>query len=261
MNQRRSWLRIPDDDQHADEAAVLTLVCVGHAGAGASSFARWPGLFGPSVRLARAQLPGREEVSVEPPLRRVADAIAGLGPEVMRLAERGPVALYGHSMGALVVYELARAMQSMGIPPVHVAVSGRRAPHLPLNSLPLHRVTDDDEFLAGLDIMAGAPVPRTRAYLSYALRVVRADLELGEEYAHQPDPALDLPMSAFGGIDDVIVTSKEITAWQETTTGPFRARMLPGNHLFHQPGRAQIADALRADWAPILEVEYRVQPA
>lgn len=261
MNPSRSWLRTSDGGRRPmDGASALTLICVAHAGAGASSFARWPTLFGAAVTLARVQLPGREEVRTEKPLRRVADAIAGLGPDVMRLARTGPVALYGHSMGALVVYELARVMQTLGLPPAHVAVSGRRAPHLPASKPPIHHAPDD-EFLAGLDLMAGAPVPRTHAYQRYALPIIRADLELGEEYLHQPDPSLNVPLSAFGGLDDPIVTAGEIGAWEKATTGPFRSRLLPGGHLFHQPRRAEIAEALHTDWTHIPEITHYVQPA
>lgn len=247
MTARRPWLRTVDDP---GRDAGLTVVCVPHAGAGASSFARWPAAFGPGVRLARVQLPGREDVTAEPPLRRVEEAVAGLGPEVARLARRGPVALYGHSMGALVVYELARAMTAAGVPPVHLAVSGRRAPHLPPRHPLLHRLPDD-EFLAGLDVMLATPdrpaAPRTAAHDRYALRVTRTDLELGEEYVHRPHPVLDVGLSAFGGHDDPIVDAEEIAAWEHVTTGPFHAHQLPGGHFFHQSGRAAIADALLAD--------------
>lgn len=251
MSGRRSLLRIADG-----EDAALTLVCVPHAGAGASSFARWPALFAPHVRLARVQLPGREDVTAEPPLRRVAEAVAALGPEVVRLARRGRVALYGHSMGALVVYELARALAAVGVPPVHLAVSGRRAPHLPPRHAPLHRLPDA-EFLAGLDAMAASPDrprpgPRTAAYRRYALRVTRTDLELGEEYLHRPHPVLTVPVSAFGGTDDPVVALEELTAWQQVTRGPFRARTLPGGHFFHHQAREDIAAALRTDWAELV---------
>lgn len=264
MSADRSWLRIAGDD-----GAPLTLVCVPHAGAGASSFARWPALFGSDVRLARVQLPGREDVAGEPPLRRVADAVLALGPAVVRLAQRGRVALYGHSMGALVVYELARALETVGVPPLHVAVSGRRAPHLPARHAPLHRLSDA-EFLDGLDRMAAttsgpAPEPRTPAQCRYALRVTRTDLELGEEYDHRPHPVLATPLSAFGGADDPVVAPHELVAWGHVTRGRFHARTLPGGHFFHQRERAALVAALRADWAehlpPSPEVSRAARPA
>lgn len=252
------WLRLPPDPG----AASLTLVCVPHAGAGASSFARWPVRFGPDVRVARVQLPGREDVSDEPLLQRVDDVVAGLGPGLVRLSRRGPLALYGHSMGALVAYELARALTAVGLSPTHLAVSGRRAPHLPARHPLLHHLPDD-ELLAGLDAMAAtpdgpAPPPRTPAQIRYALRVTRADLALGEEYRHATRPLLSCPVSAFGGLDDPVVAADEVDAWHAVTTGPFRARLLPGGHFFHQRSRDAIADALRPGRVRAEEVETGV---
>src|SRR5215470_713075 len=123
----RPWLR------YEPTPATVRLICLPHAGAGAASFARWLGLFRPDIGIVRVQLPGREDAAGEPALRRVDEVVTALLPQLRRFDE--PIALYGHSMGALVAFELARELQSA----VHLFVSGRRAPQLPASRPPIHR--------------------------------------------------------------------------------------------------------------------------
>lgn len=207
----RSWLRVTGP---ADPRS--TVVCIPHAGAGAMSFARWLAAFGPDVRVARVGLPGREDARDQQPLRRVHQAVDGLVPAVTDLPGSGPIALYGHSMGALVAYELARALSGAGTRPVHLVVSGRRAPNLAPRRPPIHRLPEP-EFRSGVAAMSADP-QRTATGIRYAAPVLRADLELGEEYVHAPSPILDVPMSAFGGAVDPLVTPDEIAAWAHVTS-------------------------------------------
>jgi surfactin synthase thioesterase subunit len=218
------------DDAPDDGTA---LVCLPHAGAGAASFARWPRLFAPPVGVVRAQLPGREDCATEAPLRTVAAAVELLLPEVEALPR---VALYGHSMGAVIAFELARALTAAGRPPRHLFVSGRRAPHRPARHGGIHRLPDD-EFAEAL----GSAVIGPPRFLRYALALTRADLTLSEEYAGTAEPRLPCPVTAFHGRQDPIVALDEVEAWAETTDGPFALHLFAGEHLFHQPRRAELA--------------------
>ncbi|MCE0764881.1 alpha/beta fold hydrolase [Pseudonocardia kujensis] len=211
----------------------IALVCVPHAGAGASSFARWPRLFAAPIGLVRAQLPGREDCATEQPLQRVADAVALLLPEIAALPR---VALYGHSMGAVIAFELARALSADGQPPAHLFVSGRRAPQCPARHGGVHRLPDS-EFAEAL---GGAIIGPPR-FLRYALGLTRADLTLSEEYTGTPEPRLACPITAFHGRDDPIVALDEVQAWAEVTTRAFALHLFEGEHLFHQPRRAELA--------------------
>ncbi|KAA9159666.1 thioesterase [Amycolatopsis acidicola] len=214
----------------------MRLLCFPHAGAGASSFARWPGLFPESITLDRIRLPGREEAAAEPPLRRVGDAVAFVLPRI-RPGER--VALYGHSMGALVAFELARALTAAGTEPVHLFVSGRRAPHLPARRAPIHRLPDE-EFLTALADMGG-PIGPSPSWRRYATRLTRADLELSEEYHYLPVPRLRCPVTVFHGNEDPLVTVGEAQAWKELTDSEFAIHPLPGDHFFHHRHRVTLA--------------------
>src|SRR5438270_5878221 len=125
MSTSDSWLMRP---VRRPEAAIR-LVCVPHAGAGPSVYREWPAEL-PDLDLAVAYLPGRERRFVEPAVDRVEPIVDQLGPAILDRDDR-PVALFGHSMGALVAYETAHWLQRAGRPPVALFVSGCRAPDLP----------------------------------------------------------------------------------------------------------------------------------
>lgn len=232
------WLRYEPSD------AAVALLCLPHAGGGAASFNGWLGLFPPTVAAVRVQLPGREDLAAEPPLRRVDEAVSVLAAQVARLIDT-PVALYGHSMGALVAFELAHALTAAGTPPVHLFLSGRRAPQLSARHAPVHHLPDP-QFLAALERMGGAMgnASQSRAFLRYALPLIRADLELSEEYVHRVERGLRCPITAFAGTADPMVDVAEIEAWKEETDGTFALHTFPGDHFFHQRHRAAIAERI-----------------
>jgi surfactin synthase thioesterase subunit len=238
------WLR----DERPD--AALKLVCLPHAGGGASSFTRWLGLFPPEISPVRVQLPGREEVASQPPLRRVHDVLAELLPQTRQLLDT-PVALYGHSMGALVAFEIARALSADGSSPVHLFVSGRRAPHLPARKATIHRLPHE-EFAAALVDVGGLARSASPAFRRYALPIIRADLEIAEEFEYRPEPRLECPITAFYGSEDPIVDVDQVEAWAKETRSTFDIHAFSGDHFFNQRHRAaitaRIAAALRAWW-------------
>ncbi|BCJ76571.1 thioesterase [Catellatospora sp. IY07-71] len=239
----KGWLRYEPSD------APVALLCLPHAGGGAASFSRWLGLFPPSVLPVRAQLPGREDLAALPALRTVAAAVTGLAAQLRAELDR-PLALYGHSMGAIIAFELARHLTAAGTPPVHLFLSGRRAPQLPARRPQIHRLPDD-EFAAALETSGGTlSGAGGRSFLRYAVPLIKADLELTEEYVFQPLPRLGCPVDAFVGTEDPVVDADEVHAWGEHTDGPFRVHAFSGDHFFHQQHRvaiaATIAEGIRA---------------
>lgn len=206
------------------------------------SFTSWLDLFPPGVELVRLQLPGREDRVAEPPLCRQEDAVSAVLPALAGLTDR-PVALYGHSMGAVLAFELARALTAAGTPPVHLFVSGRRAPHLRASRAVLHRL-DDDDLYAALQRIGGAgrPLAPGSAFRRYTLELTRADLELNDEYVHRPEPRLQCPVTAFSVTEDPVVDIAEVQAWRDETDGPFVLHTWPGgDHFFPHRLRARLA--------------------
>ncbi|NIJ11886.1 medium-chain acyl-[acyl-carrier-protein] hydrolase [Saccharomonospora amisosensis] len=237
----RTWLR------HERTGAAVNLLCLPHAGAGASSFTRWLSLFPASVAPVRVQLPGREDAVAEPPLRSAGDVVAALLPRLAPLTGTR-LALYGHSMGAVVAFELARALYARGVVVDRLFVSGRRAPHLPARGAPIHRASDEELTsaltTAGADLTFAGP-----AFLRYALRLVRADLALSDEYQCRDEAVLHCPITVFHGIDDPIVALEEAHAWNRHTDAGCTVHTFSGDHFFHQHHRAAIAALIAGELA------------
>jgi medium-chain acyl-[acyl-carrier-protein] hydrolase len=144
-----------------------------------------------------------------------------------------PFAFFGHSMGAAVAYEAARRCAADGRPPRHLFVSGRRAPQLPAD-WPVTYDLPDAEFVEYLRSLNGTPaeVFDHPELLELMLPLLRADFSVVETYRYLPGPALDCPVTAFGGAGDVEVGRAEVEAWAAQTTAAFAARVVPGDHFF-----------------------------
>jgi len=211
----------------------IRLFCLPYAGGGASIYRPWSRLMSDQVEIWAIQLPGRENRLKE-------EAWVYLPYLVDELAERfdafldRPFALFGHSMGALLSYELAHKLrQSYGMSPVHLFAAGHRAPGRPDVRPPIHHL-GQAEFLDWLRRLGGTPkeVFQHTELLQPLLTTLRADLQLCETHIHTPRRPLECPITAMGGHEDPYVAEADIEAWQEMTTGPFEMRMFPGNHFF-----------------------------
>lgn len=226
------------------------LVCLPHAGAGPSVFFDWPELLAPAIELCAVQLPGHGTRIAEPAHRDIRALTAALYAALEPVLDV-PVALFGHSMGALVAFELAREARRRGGPqPVWLFASAYPAPQLPWTGPQLHAASDA-EFLAGLAVWYPMQDPVEREVMAELLPVLRADFELCERYEYVPEPPLAVPISAFGGISDPEIPRPAITAWQAQAAGPFQARMIPGDHLFYRSAASRLLRVIDKELASL----------
>jgi surfactin synthase thioesterase subunit len=228
--------------------ASWQLFCFPHAGGGPSFFRPWGASLQPEITVRRVLLPGREGRLEEPPFRRIADL---LDPLCAALAPRldQPYALFGHSMGAMVAYEVARRLSAADIPrPACLIVSGRGAPgpardRRRLSALP------DDELATEVARLNGMPseVLGDPELLGVLLPALRADYELVETYHPLPGGHLDCPVIAYMSTSDPEVTYTEMLAWRDVTSGEFSMRVFRGDHFYLKGGRPDVLRAVRED--------------
>ncbi|HET9619871.1 MAG TPA: alpha/beta fold hydrolase, partial [Kofleriaceae bacterium] len=178
-------------------------------------------------------LPGRGKRYSEPPVTAARDLIARVVDDVRPWLD-APIALFGHSLGAILAAEVGRACEQLGAAPVWVGVSGRIAPTLQGQARRLSELDDQAllDAITGLGAMPDrvADVPDLRAHF---LRVVRADLAVLESYQPTPDrPALGCAVTAFAGTSDVWAPPTTMRPWARETRGEFCLRQFDGGHFF-----------------------------
>ncbi|HEV8555477.1 MAG TPA: alpha/beta fold hydrolase [Actinophytocola sp.] len=222
------------------DADAIQLFCLPHSGAGASAYRDWPELMAPGIEAIPVQLPGREGRFREPTLHSAAELVAGLREPVASRAKRD-FALFGHSMGALLCYELAHELFALGKPPRHLFVSGLGAPHLPREGPLLHELPDD-EVIAVVANLEGTP-PELLAQpelVQLLLPLFRADLRVWETYIPHRGP-LRVPVTAMGGRQDRSVSLDRVGAWGSLTSADFQVREFDGGHFYHHTSPGEVA--------------------
>ncbi|MEU5367125.1 alpha/beta fold hydrolase [Streptomyces sp. NPDC005925] len=234
--------------------AGVRLVCLPHAGGSASYYhplAQSPALL-PGTEVLAVQYPGRQDRRREPlidDVARLADLITGaLAPFDDR-----PLALFGHSMGAVLAYEVAQRLRDRtGQEPCRLFVSGRRAPSR-FRRGTVHLLSDAE--LADELRRAGGTDPvflddeELRAEI---LPVVRNDYRAVELYRWTPSPPLTCPITALVGDRDPQAAPDDVEAWREHTEGPFDHKVFSGGHFYlntHQRGVTDVISKALLDHA------------
>jgi medium-chain acyl-[acyl-carrier-protein] hydrolase len=224
--------------QPSRRAARLRLFCLPYAGGGARIYRGWADALPGDVEVCAVLLPGRDQRHGEKPIPHIGAAVEALSTALREHLDL-PFAVFGHSMGAVLAYEVSRRLAVLsGQEPAHLFVSGHRAPKLPRRRRSLHYLPDG-EFVSGVRALNGTPaeVFEHPELVELLLPMLRADFELVETYAELPGPRLSCPVTALGGRDDADVPREDIEAWRSVTSGPFEAMLLDGGHFYVNTAR------------------------
>jgi len=228
--------------------ARLRLFCFPYAGGSETVFRGWEEHFKSDTEVCTVQLPGRGTRIKEAPITQLSSLLRVLAPALLPHLDR-PFAFFGHSLGALVGFELSRQLRrEYAIEPLHLFLSGRGAPQI-RNDRPSIHALPEPQFLEELRALNGTPegVLEHPDLLRLVLPILRADFAMSERYEFKAEGPLDCSISAFGGLQDHDVGLGELEAWQLQTNASFSLHMLPGDHFFVQTAKPLLLDIINRE--------------
>ncbi len=225
----------------------LRLFCFPHAGGSASSYRPWKAQLEDICDVASVQYLGHESRRSERLATSLEEIVECLAADLKQVLT-GPYILFGHSMGAVVAFELARVLRAdQNLGALALIVSGARAPQFRLN----HKPGPDpspEEFLAQLRRLGGLPVEieSNQSLLDSVLPALAADAALFRRYSYQPGPPLAIPILALGGTTDPQVFAEHLSAWKDQTTAQFEMLQFEGGHFYYREHESDLLACLRS---------------
>jgi medium-chain acyl-[acyl-carrier-protein] hydrolase len=211
------------------------LYCFHHAGGNAGAFMNWAPWVPPHIEVIGVQLPGRGVRLREAPLTNADEQLIPVLGEVLRAQLDGrPFAFFGHSMGAIWAFELARWLAAQSLPvPDHLFVAARMAPQLPFRMLPIDHLSEP-EMVEALKRFGGVDdlLLDNPELMRLFLPIIRADLLMHRSHPHRAAPLLSCPITAIAPDADVLCSVDEMALWREHTRSTFRLQTYPGGHFF-----------------------------
>lgn len=221
--------------------ARIRLFCFPYAGGSSAIYHRWPNDLTSEVEVYLLQLPGRGSRLQEPAFTGLDALVEAIAQAILPYLKK-PFAFFGHSMGALVAFELARYLRRTQAPvPAQLFISGRTAPQIADTDAPAHDLPEE-EFVQEVRRLNGTPgeVLEHPELMHLMIPLLRADFSVCETYSYKVEPALDCPITVLGGLQDHEVPRESLEAWREHTTSDFKVRMLPGDHFFLNTDQPQL---------------------
>jgi medium-chain acyl-[acyl-carrier-protein] hydrolase len=224
------------------------LFCFPYAGGGASIYRQWGSLFPEDFEVCPIQLPGRENRILERPFTQLEPLLQELANVLQPYLDL-PFFFFGHSMGALISFELTRYLRKHNLPqPQRLLLSAHRAPHLPHSGAQLHTMPAD-EFIAALKDLGGTPeaVLQHAELMEMLLPTLRADFTIYETYCYHTEAPLSCPFTIFGGEQDHEVKVQDLEAWRAQASKEFRVRLFAGDHFYLHSHQDQLIQAVIRD--------------
>ena len=213
--------------------ASFRLLCFPPAGYGAAIYRDLGRALPERLEVCSVRLPGRENLRAEPLITDFSRLIEAAVSIVTPYLDR-PFAIFGHSMGSWLAFEVGRRLRNAGRLPAHLFVSGRRAPQIAKTAAPIHDLPDN-EFIAEIQRRYNG-IPQTLLnepeLLHLTLPILRADLAALESYQYSDDAALDCAISCYAGRDDHELKEDDLAAWRKQTSRNFKLIRFPGDHFY-----------------------------
>lgn len=223
--------------------ATVGLYCFPHTGGAPGEYARWSDDL-PGVRVHALRPPGRGSRLHEPSHDRMEELVGAIMSAVVF---EYPFVFFGHSLGALVAFEVARSLRDHGKPlPERLIVSACPAPQLITRGPAPRHLLPNHELLAEIERESGplpAGVREDPQLLQMSLSGIRADLKMLETYSYRSGDPFAHPINAFSGSDDQIGAS--MTDWRDHTTGHFDIRVFKGDHFYFRQCRHEVLTYMR----------------
>lgn len=226
----------------------LRLFCFPYAGGNAFIYRSWGDQLPSHVELYSIEYPGRGSKLRQPAFTRVSAMLDFLYEGILPLLDK-PFAFFGHSMGALLCFELALRLRAQkNLEPRALFVSGRRAPQIKSDE-PVTFDLPEDEFISELRRLNGTPkeVLEHPELLQLMMPILRADFELCQTYSFTNAAPLNCPIFVFGGLQDEDVPRENLEGWREQTTSTATVRMFPGDHFFLHSSQSLLLRTLSSD--------------
>jgi len=223
------WLLVPLRKPQAS----LRLFCFPFAGGNGSIFMPWAARLPADVELNAVQLPGRGSRISEMPIDNIPQMARACADALAPLLDR-PFVFFGHSMGAMLAYELTRELRRRGLPlPQQLMVSACRAPHYELGRTPLHALPKS-QFLDAIANLKGTPEAAIAnpELMDLMEPVLRADFTAAENWNYKAEAPLPVSIAVFGGDQDHWVSRPALSAWREHTSSGFWQQSFFGDHFY-----------------------------
>ncbi|RSM87892.1 thioesterase [Kibdelosporangium aridum] len=228
---------------HPAPDAEVNLACLPHAGGSASYYFPVSRALSPKVGVLAVQYPGRQDRRREPSMSSIAELADAVAAQLLPWAEK-PLAIFGHSMGATLGFEVALRLEQEGIKPLALFVSGRRAPSRHRDER--YHLLDDTKFIAEIKSLGAAEsnLLDDPEVLQSVLPALRSDYRAAETYRYQPGPPVNSPIYAMVGDSDPKATVDEVRSWGEHTTASFDMRTYPGGHFYLNQHAPSVIDVI-----------------